>query len=154
MEKENKKYIGYMHGEDLLHLYKAHMSYSKYYVWFNEYAKMYEDKLFADIGEYVKFTPGKFKQKYLKQDKYDKDIVYYISSQNKEAKLILKNIIRESRKRGINFVIRTHPRVYFDKKGWPEEYFEEQGTNYVDSIRNTRIVAGISTTTLIEAFKR
>ena len=151
----NKEFIGFMHGTDLLHLVKAYMAFSRYYIWDEEYIDMYVNDMKCDIAKYIVYKPEKLKYQYSKKAKYGKDLTYYLSATSNEALEKLAKITEELKLKQIKIKFRAHPRVpelEKIKRIIGEENFEDSAMDIIDSIDNTKYVVGLSTTVMEQAF--
>ncbi|MBQ9314988.1 MAG: hypothetical protein IJ220_08400 [Clostridia bacterium] len=157
LESKGIKYISFMHGEYLLQLIQAHMSFSEYYIWHHTYIEMFKDVLKCNIGNYIIYKPFKMKKKFdfstLEPDHF---MTYYLSGESTVSLDNLVDIFNVFESNGKRCVIRFHPRyshvdlIYrlFDtsKIENPKEIALET------SLSSTEYVVGLSSTVLSEAY--
>ena len=154
-EKKNKEFIGFMHGTDLLHLIKSYMSFSRYYIWDEDYIDMYINDMNCNINKYIVHKPDKLKKEYFKKEKYDNDLTYYLSATSTKSLKKLSEIVKQLKEKNINIKFRAHPRIpglnnIINILG--EDNMEKTDIGITESISNTEYVVGLSTTVIEEAF--
>lgn len=151
-EKNNKEFIGFMHGTDLWQLTKAFMSFSRYYIWDKDYIDMYENDSYCNIGKYIVYRPIKNRHVFDFDKKYSKDITYYLSGQTESAQIKLANIMKELHKKGIKLVVRKHPRHEIDSSIYLKGNIEDSSTDIYNSMNETEYIAGTSTTVIEQGY--
>lgn len=151
-ESKGKEYISFMHGTNLFSLINSFMSFSRYYIWDKDYQEMFEKEMFCNINKYPLYTPGKLEHRFKPKEKYDKDITYYLSAQDEQSQLVLIKQLNILRERGINLVVRPHPRVSMNKEIYPENSLEDNNVDIIDSVDNTKYVAGVNTTVIEQGY--
>ena len=158
LEKQGKKYISFMHGEYLLQIIQAHMSFSDYYVWDQKfYVPMFKDILRCNIRHYLEYTPEKLKKKYhLENTVPDHLFTYYLSGESTKTLKNLRGVFDTLEKKGQICKVRPHPRYshwdIIEELFSPEERESPQAEKMEDSFRKAKYIVGLSTTVLIEAY--
>ncbi len=154
-KSKNIEFISFMHGVDLLHLIKAYMSFSRYYVWDEDYIDMYIKDMSCAIDRYIHYTPEKLNKNYKLKEKYEKKITYYVSAMSEQAVENLVKIVEELNNKNISILVRLHPRMSnleHVKSLFNEKNIESFDIKIDDSIENTEYIVGTSTTVLTEAY--
>lgn len=151
-ENNNKEFISFMHGTDLLHLIKAFTAFSRYYVWDNGYIEMYKDDLYFDVNQYIKYTPIKNSYSFKEKDKYLKDITYYISGHTDDAHRRIAKLIKILFNKGIKLIVRPHPRRKFNQSIYNKEDLEDLNINIEESIDNSEYILGVASTVIEQAY--
>ena len=151
-EKNNKEFISFMHGTDLFHLIKVFSSFSRYYVWDEDYIQMYKNELFYNINQYIVYSPKKNNYSFEEKSHYEKDITYYISGHTDETHKKIVELIKILKEKNINLTVRPHPRREFDLNIYNKDDLEDLSVDIVDSMDNTEYILGVATTVVEQGF--
>ncbi len=151
-EQDGKEFISFMHGTNLFFLINSFMSFSRYYIWDQDYQELFEKDMLCNINKYKVYTPIKLQHRFEKKEYYDKDITYYLSAQDEKAQKILIKVIKKLRSINVNLLVRPHPRVSMDKKIYPEGALENSNFDIIKSIDQSEYIAGVSTTVIEQAY--
>ena len=156
LEKKGKKYISFMHGEYLLQILQAHMSFSEYYIWNPIYADMFGNRLRCNIHVFTNYVPKKLQKKWDLKEEPDHFLTYYLSGESTTTLKSLVPVFNKLENRGRVCKVRPHPRYshldllnqLFDM----DNIEDPRQTNIKDSLASTEYVVGLSTTVLSEAY--
>lgn len=154
-EIKNRELISFMHGEDLFHLIKCFMSFSRYYIWDEQYSNMYINDMYCNIEKYITYKPKKLKKEFMKKDVYSKDLTYYLSGESDDSLRKIHEIVKILQDHNLKMVIRPHPRMSNMKlinDLFDAENVEDLDVTIEDSISDSKLIVGISTTVLAEAY--
>lgn len=156
-ESTGRKYISFMHGEYLLRLIQAYMSFSEYYIWHPSYIDTFANVLHCDIGKYILYQPRKLTKKWnLELTKPDYFCTYYFSAESKESIKKIGEIFQQFIKMGKKCKVRPHPRysqLQEIKKTFPSSMIEDpHQISIEESLRSTYYVIGLATTVLEEGY--
>ena len=156
-ESVGRRYLSFMHGEYLLRLIQGYMSFSEYFIWDEEYERMFREILRCNIGKYSLYTPRKLTKKWdFGQTEPEYYLTYYFSAESKESIIKLGEIVSQLEKSGKKCKVRPHPRY----SRWDairgvfsaEQIEDPRAVSIEESFRSTRYVVGLTTTVLSEAF--
>lgn len=156
-ESTGRKYISFMHGEYLLRLIQAYMSFSEYYIWHPSYVETFGDILHCNIGKYVLYRPKKLQKKWdLEKDIPDYYCTYYFSAESKESIRKIGEIFKQLEEKGKKCKVRPHPRysqLQEIEKNFSKEMIEDPKQVSIEtSLRRTKYVVGLATTVLAEGY--
>ena len=156
-EQQGRKLLSFMHGEYLLNILQAYMSFSEYYVWDASYVESFNNFLRCDIDHYRVYTPKKLEKKWNLENIQPKYMyTYYFSNDDEETVRIIAKIFSNLQKKSINCKVRPHPRFMkcvIDNSDLFENVFIEQPSevSLEESLGNTAFAVGLFTTVLFEA---
>lgn len=155
LEQRGVQWISFMHGDYLLQLIQAYMSFSIYYVWDAHYIPMFEEILKVDCNEYVIYTPERLKNDYsLGEKKYD--VTYYLGIENRKRLEAIAFALKKIEAAGWSFLVRPHPRssdMDLVKQIFPSDKIEDPSlVSPKESLNRTRYAASLNSTVLMQAY--
>lgn len=156
-EENNRKLLSFMHGEYLLNLIQAYMSFSDYYVWDESYIDNFKNFLRCDIDNYHVYTPKKLEKKWnLEQVCPKYQLTYYFSNDSFEVIEIIAKVFSALQKKSVNCKVRPHPRFIqkvLDRSDLFKNIFIENPSvvSLEKSLGDTEFAVGLFSTVLFEA---
>jgi len=154
---QNRRFISFMHGEYLLNMIQAYMSFTDYYVWDESYIDTFSGFLRTDISRFHVYKPLKLQKKWdLEKITPEYTFTYYFSNESKDAIKIIADTFSAFRRNGYKCKVRPHPRFMQniqDMAGEFEGVLIETPSEITleESLGNTEFVIGLATTVLFEA---
>ena len=155
-EKNNVKYVSFMHGDYISTLCFAYQRFSKYYVWDKSYVRMFNSLKCS--SPMVIYTPKKFVKNPSKVSNENCEYYasYYFSDETESEMRKIKKVFDVFQNMGLKTKVRPHPRfsdIPLMKKIFKDITIEDTA-NYSleDSIRDSRYIVGLCTTVLSEAY--
>ncbi len=155
-EDSGRKLISFMHGEYLLQLIQAYMSFSEYWVWDEQYVDMFSRELRCGIGEYHVYTPRKLRKKWRLEDiEPEYFCTYYFSGESERSVRAVAEVFHQLRAQGKRCLVRPHPR--YSHRELIDSVFgdmveDPRSVSMEKSLGRTRYAVGLSTTVHSEAF--
>lgn len=158
-EDQGRKLLSFMHGEYLLQIKHAFMSYSTYYIWDAHYRELFSCDLKCTCGNYIEYTPIKMRKKWALETIIPTfDFTYYFSGESKESVAKIIDLLAALQNCGYRCKARPHPRYSHSTK--IRKRCKEYNIFYEDvshisleqSLGNTRYALGTSSTVLTEAY--
>lgn len=146
-----------MHGERIIELFEAFISFSKLYVWDEWYINFYKFDLRADIGEYIVYTPPKYERLTVSNNRDTSySFTFYYGDESIDALVLISKLFRNLTKNGYRCKVRPHPRDDCIKKSINRIFHgltieDPRYIPLVESLDNTQYAIGLKTTVMFEA---
>lgn len=157
-ERNNRKFISFMHGDYILQMNQAFMQFSEYYVWDEAYINMFVHDLHCDDKQFIVYTPKKLMKKWnLEIITPEYFCTYYFTGCSKKSVKIVAEAFNKLKASGKKCKVRLHPRWSVNDtliKELFKEFFIEEAKNISmeESLGNTQYAIGLNSTVLHEAF--
>ena len=148
---QNRRFISFMHGEYLLNMIQAYMSFTDYYVWDDSYIDTFSGFLKSDITHYHVYKPLKLQKKWnLEKIVPEYTFTYYFSNESKDAIKIIADTFSVFRQNGYKCKVRPHPRFMQNIQDMADEFKgvlieTPSEVTLEESLGNTEFVIGLAT---------